>query len=60
MKCEICGKEVNDSIEHFFSGYDFYVHYCEEHCPIEMDGTECLAEFHSKKNNGLQKKQTKD
>lgn len=41
MYCYECHKYLERDEQHAFSGYGFFVVYCDEHCPKECDGTEC-------------------
>ena len=43
-RCEVCGVNLPNPTRHSFAGYGWYVTYCEEHCPRELDGTVC--EYH--------------
>jgi len=39
--CCKCGKEITDSLEHYFCGYGYGNQYCEKCCPREYDGIVC-------------------
>ncbi len=42
VRCDVRGCHAPTvGIDHLFAGYGFCVQFCAEHCPREVDGTEC-------------------
>jgi ubiquinone/menaquinone biosynthesis C-methylase UbiE len=50
-KCFKCNKELDGGMSHSFSGYEYYVRYCDSCCPRTYDGTDCDYEHIITKQN---------
>lgn len=41
MLCDKCNKQITIDEAHIFAGYGYYIGFCQDCCPGELDGSEC-------------------